>query len=1100
MKRSLCLFAFFVLFAAGLNAQQKFSLSVKNEPLEKVFARIEKQTSYTFFYDVEIFKNAKKVTVNVKDATLTEELAACLKDEGLDFKIVNNTISIVKKKEPTPALPNTDNIVPEIRGRVTDSLGNPLAGATVLVKGSGIGTSTDNKGNFMLSGVNENAVLLISFTGYSNKQIRVTGNNTLNISLNKSVSPLDEIQVIAYGTTSKRLNTGDVSSVKAEVIEQQPVSNPLLALEGRVPGMQITQSNGLPGTAVRVQIRGQNSIFNGNEPLYIIDGVPYTSTNYLTSINYVLGTSNSTAASGQIIAGSPLSYINPADIESMDILKDADATAIYGTRGANGVVLITTKKGKAGQTKIDINLQNGWGKVADKMKLLNTPEYLEMRNEAFKNDGTTPNPNADFDLTLWDTTRQTDWQKELLGGTAQFTQLEATASGGNANTQFLIGAGYNKQTTVFPGDFNDIKSSVHFSINNVSPNQRFRIQLSGMYIVDDNHLSAFDLTSQALTLSPDAPAMYNPDGTINWENDAAGVSTWPVYNPAAMLLTKYNNNTDNLVSNAVVSYHIIDGLDIKSSFGYTNTQTNETQTTPLVFFPPSQRPFSQREATYTDNSASSWIIEPQLTYNKNISQGILSVLLGTTFEQNTGNSEVLDATGFNSDLLLNDIKSATSITVLSTVHDIYKYNSVFARLNYNWKEKYLINLTARQDGSSRFGPANQFHNFGAIGAAWIFSKEQFAQKNLSFLSFGKLRGSFGTTGSDQVGDYTFMDLYAPITVGVPYQNTIGFGPTRIFTPDLGWEETKKLEGGLELGFLQDRILFNTAFYQNRSSNQLIGYTLPTIAGFTSVEKNLPAVVQNQGWEFLLTTVNIKLKNFQWTSSINLTINRNKLLSGTTGLEPVYQEKVGHSLSSVFVYNFLGVDPFTGLYQVANGEGKPTSTPNTQDANVLINTDPKYYGGFENSFTYKGFQFDILFQFKNQPYARNYLYTNIPGSFTGSFGGNEPVDILNRWQQPGDVKPFQRFSQNASTFPTWNNAQQSSQVYSNASYIRLKNIALSWQLPQPWQRNLHLQNARLYIHAQNILTITNYQGLDPETTGSTGLPPLKVLTVGIQMTL
>lgn len=1092
----LTLVACFQVSAGGF--AQKITLSKKDVPLETIFKEIKKQTGFNFIYNYDWLQQTTRVTIDVKDVPLEQALEICFKDQPLTYMIVDKTIALKKKMVLQPSY--IDTAPGDIEGKVTDENGEPLSGATVKLKNGKVIAMTDEKGKFKIKDIHSDAIVEVSYTGYTVRELQVSIKSLQTISLKRSGNSLDEVQVIAYGTTTKRLNTGNVGTVKAADLEKQPVSNPLLALEGNVSGMLISQGTGLPGSAVSVQIRGQNSISNGNYPLYIIDGVPYISANYLPSLSTILGSSNTTNG-GSFNAGSPFSYINPGDIESIDVLKDADATAIYGTRGANGVVLITTKKGKTGHTKIDLNVQSGFGKVADKMKLLNTRQYLDMRHEAFRNDGVVPDPNADYDFSLWDTTRNTDWQNELIGGTAKYTDLQGAVSGGNAQTQFLVGTSYHKETTVFPGDFNDQKGSVHFNINNVSPNQKFNILLSAIYTVDNNRLSGYDLTQQALQLAPDAPAMYNADGSINWAVNPAGVSTWPNYNPAAMLLLQYKTRTDNLVSNAVVSYQLLKGLDIKSSFGYANTQTNEVQTIPLSFNAPSLRSYVQRRASFSNNNTRSWIIEPQISFKRNISAGILSAVIGTTIQQNTSNGQILNASGFNSDLVLEDIKSATSITVPSTVNNIYKYNAGFGRLNYNWRDKYLVNLTGRRDGSSRFGPANQFHNFGAVGAAWIFSKEEFIQRRLSFLSFGKLRGSFGTTGSDQVGDYTFMDLYTPISVGVPYQGATGTSPNKIFTPDLSWEETRKMEAGAELGFLQDRILFTTSFYRNRSSNQLVGYLLPALAGFTTVEKNLSAVVQNEGWEFELNTVNIKSKNFRWTSSVNITLNRNVLLSGAAGLDPYYQAKIGHPLTSKLVYHFLGIDPFTGLSQVADSHGNPTNTPNpSTDANVLIDINPRFYGGFQNSISYKGLQLDFLFQFRRQPRAFNYLFiSSIPGSFNNSFGGNQSVDVLNRWQEPGDVKPFQRFSQNLSTYSTWNNAQQSDQVYSDASYIRLRNLSLSWQLPVQWQRNLHVQNARLYMHGQNLLTITHYKGLDPET-GSSTLPPLKVFTGGIQVTL
>ena len=568
-----------------------------------------------------------------------------------------------------------------------------------------------------------------------------------------------------------------------------------------------------------------------------------------------------------------------------------------------------------------------------------------------------------------------------------------------------------------------------------------------------------------------------------------------------MLLLGYKTITNNLVSNAILSYEVIPHLQLKSSFGYTNMQTNGLETIPLEVNDPSTWSYIQRSTTFTNGNIHSWIIEPQVSYSKLFKKGEITVLAGATIQQNGSSGQEIVASGFNSDLVMEDIASATTITPYTRANSVYKYAAVFSRFNFNWNDKYLMNLTARRDGSSRFGPANQFHNFGAIALGWIFSKEQLIARAIPILSFGKIRASYGTTGSDQVGDYTFMDVYSSGTTGVPYLGTVGIGPGSIFTPDLAWEETKKLEAGLELGFLKDRILFSSSFYRNRSSNQLLDYPLPAITGFTSVKKNLDAVLQNQGWEFEFRTVNIKSKSFVWTSSFNISMNRNKLVSGTPGLSAYYQARIGHPLSSRFVYHFLGVDPFTGLYQIADSHGSPTTSPNPlTDATVLIDLTPKFYGGIQNGISYKSIQLDFLFQFTKQPGWQQYLYNYIPGFFTSSSGSNQPVTVLNRWQQPGDVKPIQKFSQDYSGFSAWNNAQQSDQFYGDASYIRLKNMSLSWQLPDQWKKTLHLQNARVYVQGQNLLTITRFKGLDPENKSTSLLPPLRVITVGVQTTL
>lgn len=1086
-------------------AQQTITFSGKEVSLESVFTAIKKQTNYRFFFNTDMLINASKVTLEVKNAQIEQVMNMALKDQPLTFTIKGRTIFVMRKPEEEKKSTHVERTGDPITvsGRVTDENGEPLAGANVKVKGSNNGITTDGQGRFTLSNVDPNASLEVSFVGRETEILSVKGKTVFSVALGQRQSILDETVVIAYGTTSRRLATGNVSSVKAIDIEKQPVNNPLLALQGRVPGLFITQSSGLPGSGVTVRIQGQNSINKGNDPLYIIDGIPYTS-QLLPTLNGILGGSGgpviNNVSSG---SGNPLSFINPGDIESIDILKDADATAIYGSRAANGAILITTKKGKAGQTKVNINVQNGWGKVTRKLELLNTQQYLQMRNEAHENENE-PVEFYEADMNgVWDTTRNTDWQKELIGGTAKYTDVQASVSGGNSNTQFLIGAGYHRETTVFPGDLEDQKGSLHFNINNASLNQRFRFQLSGNYLIDNNVLQAADLTNTAIRLSPNAPSIYNTDGSLNWAQiDFFGspLSLWD--NPLSYLLNKYKNKTSNLIGNAQISYNVFPGLEIKGNLGYTNLQSNEFQGGSLLAVRPEDRANTLRSASYGNSTISTWIVEPQLSYKRSLGKGNLDVMLGTTIQHNNSALKQLNAQGYNSDLVLEDIKAATTITVGNTINSSYKYNAVFGRINYNWQDKYIVNITARRDGSSRFGSENLFHSFGSIGGAWIFSKENFIQKNIPFISFGKLRGSFGTTGNDQIGDYQFMNLYGNVpNVGVPYGGIAGLQPTGLPNPYLEWEETKKMQFGLELGLFSDRVVFNVNYFHNRSSNQLLAYNLPRVTGFSSISAyNFPATIQNTGWEFSLNSSNIKKADIRWSTSINLSFSKNKLVEfpgiATSAYANTYV--VGESIMSTKVYHSLGVNSTTGLYQFSDKNGNTTSSPSfSEDRTVLINAAPKYYGGFGNNIQYKGFELDVLFQFVKQ-IGPNYLFGLLPGqNFT-----NQPTSILSRWKKSGDNSSVQRYSTYNTSDPTvaFTAFTSSDAAWSDASYIRLKNLSVSWQIPAAWRRNIHLQNCRLFVQGQNLLTITNYMGLDPENRSVSSLPPLRILTLGVQLTL
>lgn len=1078
----------------------KVTISANNILLKEVFQKIQQQTGFIIFnnYKDSELNEQKKVSVNFLQTDINEVMTFLLSDKvNLTYIISNKTISIVKQdSKPQKQIigfnttDTTSNVFP-FSGKVTDNEGNPIPGATIKEKYNKHGTISNTDGSFKLSNIPNGSIVVISSIGFESKEV-ITDNKIVLIRLNPRTNDLDEKVVIAYGSTTRRLNTGNISSVKAIDIEKQPVNNPLMALQGRVPGMFIEQSTGLSGTGVVVRIQGRNSIFSGNDPYYIIDGVPYVS-QLLPTFNTITGNSGTAG-----ITGNPLSFMNPNDIESIEVLKDADATAIYGSRAANGAVLITTKKGTSGPTRVNIIMQSGWAKVPEKLDILNTSEYLNMRREALKNDGTAASI-FDWDVNgTWDTTRNVDWQKELLGKSAQYTDAQIDLSGGNAYTQYLFGAGYHKETTVYPGSFSDTKGSVHISLNSNSYNQKLKLQFTGSYLFDQNKLPKTDLTSSALTLAPNAPTPYNGDGSINWMPDENGSTTFYV-NPIAPLAVNSNTKTSNLTSNAILSYSIIPDLTIKSSFGYNYLLSNEILRSPKFANSPEYQIYYSNSSGFTTNRISSWIIEPQVEYRRNIGKGALNILLGSTISQQNNDQQQIAATGFNNELVMNDLAAASKVTG-TNINSMYKYNAVYGRITYNWSDKYIINLSTRRDGSSRFGPESQFHNFGAIGAAWIFSQESFVQSNLPLLSYGKLRGSYGITGNDQIGDYQFMDTYqSVITTGPSYQNIIGLRTLRLTNPYLQWEETRKLQMGLELGFISNRIIFTINYNQNRSSNQLSNTPLSSVTGFGGISKNFPAVVQNTGWEITINTVNIKGKNFTWATNLNLTIPKNKLLSyfGQDRNNSVF---IGRSVSLIRYYNYAGVNDSTGQYQFIDEKGKITSTPSDpSDKTILANNDPKFYGGLQNSFSYKGISLDLFFQFTKKPgidYVTYGLNSNYPGLFNAGLS-NQAKTVLNRWQKPGDKATLQPYSNGSNIYLDY--IINSSAILTDASFIRLKNVSLSWQLSDNLKKMIHLQNAKIFLSAQNLFTITKYKGLDPET-ASLSLPPLRVITTGVQVTL
>jgi len=1059
------------LSAAGFS--QGITLSEKNAKLESIFTKIFQQTGYEFFYNSSIIEKAKTVSIQVNNQSLDAVLALCFKDQPLDYELKERTV-VIKEKN----LSKVPSLI-TITGVVTSESDELLEGVTIRVKNTGKGAITDAKGEFVLRDIAEDAVLIFSSIGFDQQEINTNGKPRISIRLKVAVKGLDQTIVIGYGQTRKRFNTGSVGKIDNENIITQPVSNPIAAMQGRIPGVSITQATGVAGGAFSVSIRGINSLANGNEPLYIVDGIPYPSSGIGSTFSNLITR-----------YGSPLNNINPSDIESISVLKDAEATSIYGSRGANGVILITTRKGSSGPLNVNINVYTGWSRVTRKMDLLNTRQYLDMRHEAFVNDGETMTGGNARDILVWDTMHYTDWQKLLIGGNAQNINAQVSISGGSPNIQYMAGVNYHKETTVFPGDFADHKISGHIKLNSSSVNQKFKAAVSANYSVDDNNLLPLDPTIFSILTPPDAPPIYDSNGKLNWGPDGATFT-----NPFSQLLQKYTVRTSDFLSNVQLSYEIIKNLIIKTSIGYNSILLEDKAINPLSSYNPSYG-ISSGDVSEGLNSIQTWILEPQAEYRTGFSGNTFSFLVGSTLEEDDKKNLENYATGFSSDLLIENMAAATTRILSVYNKSIYRYNAIFGRISYNRNNKYLVNLNARRDGSSRFGPGRQFANFGSVSVGWIFSKEKLIEDKIHFLSYGKIRSSYGTTGNDQIGEYGFLDLWNNTTY--PYSNSSGIYPTRLLNPDYGWEVNKKFEAAVELGFFKDRLYFSAAWFTNRSSNQLLTIGLPGTTGFTGIKDNLDALVENSGLELELSASIVKTKRFEWKSNANLSVPKSKLVS-YPGIEKsafANTYSVGKPLDIFKGLHATGVDPATGTYQFED-VNKDGSISYPQDISDKKRIGRNYYGGWQNIFQYKNWNLSLFFEFVKQT-GKTYIYSlgNAPG-----MRSNQPTIVLNRWQKPGDITSIQRYTQSFDLpyYEAYSNSYSlSDNAIGDASFIRLKNFSLSYNLPDNTLKRLKLKTFRIFIECQNILTVTKYKGYDPENQSTGYLPPLKTLAGGIDL--
>lgn len=1095
----------FLLLAACLGvqahgySQKKLTLSEKDAPLPKIFQAIEQQSEYHFFYDYPLLQRAAKVSLNVKDASLDQVLDLCFKDQPFSYSVVGSLIVVKAKDQSRSEEDSKPQIKVDAQGVVYNESGQPLSGANVTLKETGRGTITNALGEFAYPGIPVGATLTISYTGYAPQNIKIKDATKMRIYLNIARSELDKVVVQAYGTTTERLTTGNITTVTSEQIERQPVMNAIAALQGQVPGVVVSQTSGYASAPFKVEIRGR-SVINSNltsDPLYIVDGVPLTVINLGNGGNYATGSTgiSQNGFPGPAGGQSPFFSINPGDIESITVLKDADATSIYGSRGANGVIIITTKKGKPGKAKLDISAYQGENRVTNHYNLLNTQQYLQMRRQAFKNDNIAPTVSNGYDLLQWDTTRYTDWQKVLWGGIGKNTDLQIGLSGGDKQTTFRISGSYHKQTDIMTVSGSDQRASVQFNLTHKSLNQRLSTSLTSLYAYTASNLISLP---GGVTLAPDAPAIYNNQGHLNF----AG---WGGVNSAAAnqfsfgaLLQPYTATTGLLNSQLNIRYELVRGLSLSTNLGYSTYHQSQSKLTPISSQNPAFNPTGT--SNFGNNNGVNAIFEPQLEYKKVIGKGNLGFLLGGSIESVSEDGNTIQGSGYTNDNLLRSVANAPTTQGFNN-SGAYKYAALFSRLNYNWENKYILNISARRDGSSRFGPGKQYGNFGSVGAAWIFTEENWLKNKLSVLSFGKLRGSYGTTGSDQIPSYQYLSQWSAAGL-IPYQPGVAsYVSTILPNPNLVWQSNHKLEIALDLGFFKDRLNLELARYQDRCGNQLVPYVLPILTGFTNVIANYPALVQNTGWETKLNGKIIDQSKFSLSAYVNIGINRNKLIAYPNLAQSPYSGVlfIGQSLSMVRKLHYTGIDPQTGQYSFFDKNHNGTINAYYQNGST-INDDlydkdlsVKFDGGFGTDLRYKEWQMNLFFQFRKQelPSAN---YGSIPGTI-----GNQSVEVLDHWKKPGDVARYARYSTTGAASDSYF-INYSDGIYSNGSYIRLKSLSLSYDMPGEWMAKIGITGWRIYVRAENLFLLSKYNGVDPDTPGLGILPPQKTIIGGLQLTL
>ncbi|QEH40098.1 SusC/RagA family TonB-linked outer membrane protein [Chitinophaga sp. XS-30] len=1087
----------FILMVASLHVtagaySQKVTISASALSLEKVLDQIQEQTGYSFFWSDQLIAQAPVVTVHLKDASLMQALDLCLK--GLPFiyeiKEPEKFVYIRPGKVMLPVLtaPHMDT-TRIVTGKVTDERGQPLPGASIRVKGTNNAVSSDGKGNFRLKNVREQAVLIVSFIGYKEKELTLTNKNDIMVALPQSSSELDQVQVIGFGntTTSKRFNTGNVTTITAEEIRKNPVNNVFEAIQGKVPGLFIQQVTGQPGGAFRLRLRSAANLATGAPPpLVVVDGVMYPGATLPLSANTSYGTASF------LQGGNGLNYLNPNDIESISVLKDADATALYGTSGAYGVILVTTKKAKLGTSPtFNANVYTGVSVLGKTPPIMNTEQYLMLRREGLKNDGRTPSA-MDKDINgTWPEDRYNDYRKDLLGSYAQTTNASISYSGGSQNTSYLVGGSFRNNGNIQRHRGSHTDGSIRLSLNSTTNDNKFSIMLAATYLSSGNDMVPMDFSSSISLAAPNGPPLFLPDGNISWEegtNDLAGD-----------ISKIYKNVTNNLLGNGSLVYRPFNGLTLHADISY-----NEISSREFMAYPTTAKPPTYANAAAETHSLSNVYnvrtisFSPYAEFSTRVfSKGDLNIRTGGRLDNKLSFSNEIHGEGFASDALLSNPSVGTRVTT-SFNETPYRSVGAYAVLKFIWDEKYIVNLNGRRDGSTKFGPGRKFGNFGSVALSWLFSEEKFFQGLAPFISFGKLRGSTGLIGGDAVGDFAYLSTYS--AASGTYLGKTGLSPNRLANPLLSWEKNRKSEIGLELGFFDDRIYAEVSAYRNISSNQLINQPLNSVTGMSSMAVNSDATIRTSGWEASLNSLNIKHRNFRWSTRFNISIPKSRLvkLPVNTTLNANYV--LDKPVTGVVLYNYAGINPETGYYSFITLDGTKgdyTSGLKNEDKTVFLDLAPAYYGGFQNSFTYKRWSLDVSFAYTKRLGKNMLAQTGFPLGYMGLNGG---TFWLDRWQQPGDVTDVPKISADFSNWSRHFYYQASSGAYSDASYARLQNLSLRYNVKAALLQRMRIKDLSVYLQGQNLLTISGYDGLDPENLDAGTIPPMRVFTAGINLTL
>ena len=954
-----------------------------------------------------------------------------------------------------------------IRGTVvaTDSTTpgrRPVPGAQVTVVGTQIGALTNDAGEYTIRNVPPGTVTVrAQRIGFTPSDIRVAvtagATATADFSLVPVARTLSEVVVVGYGTTNRQNVSSAIASVTATDIANNPTAGVDAALQGKAPGVQVMQNAGNPGNGISVRVRGPASINAGNQPLYVVDGVPIIQENYS---QLGMGGQDVNAVSG----------INPDEIETIDILKDAAAAAIYGSRGSNGVVMITTKRGSAGKTHITFSGYNGWQNNPESIPMLDAKQYVEIFNESAKNDGYDPS-DYDFEPGVDDAATY-DWQKAVFRS-APVRNLQLGATGGSERTSYYLSGSYFDQQGIVIGSRyrrGAGRTNLDFTATN-----KLTVRTSLGLSREDNERIEGDgsldgVVTNALGMQPMRP-VYRDDGSYAGRAEGLRYS-----NPVALAnLNSTELETMRAFGNIEANYQIASKLRLTGRGGFDVLGLDETQwESPAV-----DRTYAASAAGVGKSGhtgASKYLGEGFATYEAlSAPDNHLSIVGGASVEYNKSTLNFIRGEGFTSGFKTY-VRNAANVTEYDGAQTTNNLVGFFSRADWSLKERYLVSASVRADGSSRFGEDNRYGLFPAASVGWVVSEEPFARGLQKVMNL-KLRASYGATGNQGIGDFAARALAS----GAPYSGTPGSAVTQLANPDLRWETTREFDTGADLLFFNGRVSLTADYYLRKTSDLLVQRPIPSTTGFTTYWGNI-GDVQNKGLDLGLNTTNIQMggtNGFTWHSILTMTFNRNEVTSlfdgqpfttGINGRETSIAQ-VGKPLGSFFMYKFDGVDPQTGdaILRDVDGDGEITAA----DRMIVGNPHPNYFGGFTNTFTLKNFELNTFLQFSqgNDVFNMMRIFAD-DGACTYD---NKFADVMRRWQKPGDITDVPRMSYDCASGAD----AISSRFIEDGSYLRLGEVTLGWRVPAKIASKARLDNARLYVSGRNLATWTKYSGYNPD---------------------